>query len=150
MFQSSTKANIYAVPTLLLHFWLSTIRHRAHFNIIEEALHDYYPANARLQSLDIPFNLSTDDAQLKWPSQAEKIMARVRSAGYKCIVAIVTNHTDDDHGDFWLGVNEDGDEPRAAAVEEVSASISSSPLAKLPESGWISSLALSRIFCRAP
>ncbi|KAN0086259.1 hypothetical protein V8E55_007393 [Tylopilus felleus] len=103
-FQNSTKANIHA--------------HLAHFNIIEDALRDYYPDNGKLKSIDIPFNLASDDAQLKWPSQAGEIITHIHAASFKHVVAVVTNHTDDDRGDFWLGSSKEGKEPSAAAVDE--------------------------------
>ena len=118
-FQTSTKASIYTMPTLLLHFRLQSIRHYAHFNIIKDALRGYYPDNGRLHTVDIPFNLETEKAQLVWPDHAGEIVTHIHTSGFKCVVAVVTNHTDDDRGNFWFSGNEDGKEPGAAAVDDV-------------------------------
>ncbi|KAG6377670.1 hypothetical protein JVT61DRAFT_14436 [Boletus reticuloceps] len=97
-FQGSTKATMYTVPTLLLHFRLASVHHHAHFNIIKELLRDYYP--------------------LAWPNHAGEIISRIHATCFKRVVAVVTNHTDDDRSDFWLGSDEDGSEPGAVAVDE--------------------------------
>ena len=119
MFQTSTKASIYTMPTLLLHFHLQSIQHYTHFNIIEDALRGYYPDNGRLHTVNIPFNLETKKAQLAWPNHTGEIVTHICTSGFKRVVAVVTNHTDDNWGDFWFSGNEDGKKPGAAAVDDV-------------------------------
>ncbi|KAF8440912.1 hypothetical protein L210DRAFT_870495 [Boletus edulis BED1] len=120
-FQGSTKATMYTIPTLLLHFWLASICCYTHFSIIEESLCDYYPVNGQLQSINIPFDLASNDTQLAWPNHMGEIVSRICATHFKHIVAVVTSHIDDNCGDFWLGNNDNGSEPGAAAVDEVSA-----------------------------
>ncbi|KAG9317916.1 hypothetical protein JVU11DRAFT_2148 [Chiua virens] len=118
VFESSSKANIYMTSTLFLHFQLNSIQQHTHFDLVEHALRDYYPEDGHLVSVDVPFDLAKDKAQLKWLSKAGKIVSRLCASNFKHIVAVITNHTDEEHSDLWLGNCDKVGEPSACAPDK--------------------------------
>jgi hypothetical protein len=87
--------------------------------LVELALQDYYPQGG-LDTLTIPFNLGTDKAIDEWPLRVDQLLKRyVWPGGHEYVIVIVTDHTDRDTGDLFLGTDEAG-QTHAAEVDQVS------------------------------
>jgi hypothetical protein len=95
------------------------VKHLSHFSIVNNVLAEYYQMGG-LQVVDLPFNLNTPEDVDEWNSGAGEVVARLSASHH--VVAIITDHSDPDTGDLWLGVDEKG-EPSAGEVEGVSAGL---------------------------
>ena len=116
-FEISTKARVLAPRTLLIHFRFHSIKHVAHFTIVQQLLEEYYHGNKELTVLDVPINVGDGQALVQWRSAAAKTMATLSE--YQCVLAFITVHSDPDRGDLWVGQDEDN-AAGAIAVDEVS------------------------------
>ena len=115
-FEASIGATVHSPPTLLLHLCLHSIRHTAHFTIVDDLLSEYYSNSNALKVLDLPFNLGHDQAAIKWKSDTTKLVAGL--SGFRHVVVFVTVHSVPENGDLWFGHNK-AEEPCATQVGEV-------------------------------
>jgi len=60
-FELGTCSHILSPTVLLIHFYLSSITSTFHAGIIHQSLSDYFP-HGGLDTLDVPFDLGTDEA----------------------------------------------------------------------------------------
>jgi hypothetical protein len=122
-FQISSKAKAQCPPTLLIHIYLESISHRAHFSITQDLLLEYYGKcdDGGLQVLELPFNITDIECSSEWTRNAGRI---VTSAGgrYRNVVAFVTAHSDSERGDLWLSDDKQGNQV-AVHVSHVSAEL---------------------------
>jgi len=105
-FETASNATVRSPSTILLHFYLHSISHLAHFTIVEELLSEYSWNNKQLSSLSIPCNFGRSDLQLDWDSDATKLLAG--RSQFDHVVVFITTHSDPVSGDLWLGEDETG------------------------------------------
>jgi hypothetical protein len=118
MFETASNATVHTPPTILLHFYLHSIKHVAHFNVVEQLLSEYYlNIESRLQVQNISINISDVQTLEKWSIEASGRVAELSASAH--VIVFITTHTDPERGDFWLGHDEHG-EPCAVAVDDVS------------------------------
>lgn len=116
-FETATNATVKSPPLILVHFHLSSIKHTAHFTIVEQLMAEYYHEDeSELIVMDFPFNFGSDKDITKWNVEAAKSLAKI--SHYSHAVIFVTTHSDPDRGDLWFGYDEGT--PCAAKVGDVS------------------------------
>ncbi|KAN0079966.1 hypothetical protein V8E55_009532 [Tylopilus felleus] len=92
-FEMGAVGQVLCPTTLLMDLYIIDIEIKAHVTMIQASLQDFFPKGG-FHSISILFNLGTDDATLL-PS-------------YQQVVIVVMNHTDEDMGDMFVGVDETG------------------------------------------
>jgi hypothetical protein len=116
-FQLAASAAVSSPKTLLLHLRLESIAQSFHFVVIEQCLREY--CHDKLTALSIPFDLGTATARSDWPAVVEAACSSNNiTHDYEHVVVVVTNHSDDDSGDLFLGNDRKG-KPIAASVQDV-------------------------------
>lgn len=105
-FEASLSTKVVSPPTILIHLHLHSIRHVSHFTIVDQLLSEYYSDDS-LRVVDLPFNVGTNQAAVKWNDDVTKLVSGL--PGYKHAVIFITTHTDPDTGDLWLGQDERGE-----------------------------------------
>jgi hypothetical protein len=118
-FETSASATVHTPLTILLHFYLRSIKHMSHFNVVEQLLSEFYiEAHSNLQIQNIPFNVTDAEALEEWVIEAESRAAQLSAARH--VIVFIMTHTDPDRGDPWLGHNPGSGESGAAAVDDAS------------------------------
>jgi len=84
---------------------------------MQHYLRDYFPPG-HLDFLSIDFDLGTDERLANWPHYVSSLLAGLRTT-YEHVVVLITDHTDCDTGDLFLGTDAFG-KVNAARVDEVS------------------------------
>jgi hypothetical protein len=109
-------------PTILIHFRLEDIEHIAHFTIVQQLMAEYYfKGESKLQVIDVPFNITNEQALDKWNFDAAERLRGI--SRYEHVVVLVTTHSDPDRGDLWTGQNSPKNHPKdpcAITVKNVS------------------------------
>lgn len=118
-FELGTAAHILAPRTLLLHLRLRSVKHKFHFDILEQSLTEYYPdnANGQFKAVSVSFDIGTDRAEAEWPNLANTVCQELTN-DYERVIVAITTHSDQDTGDLFLGLNEKGKEV-AARIDQV-------------------------------
>jgi hypothetical protein len=115
-FEMETIGQVLCPTTLLLDLCFVDIGIKAHVAIVYAALQDYFPTG-RFYLISIPFDLGTDIAVADWPTVVDHRLKTI-SSSYQQVVIVVTNHTDEDTGDMFLGADEMG-KGHATEVDQV-------------------------------
>lgn len=92
-------------------------RGAAHTSLIEHALWEYFPQGG-LDCLTVPLDLGTGKAIAKWPPDVARILKPV-ALTHDHVVVVITNHTDRETGDLFLGTDDAG-QTHTAEVDQVS------------------------------
>jgi hypothetical protein len=95
----------------------------SHFNVVEQLLSEFYiEARSNLQIQNIPFNITDAEALEEWVIEAESRAAQLSAARRlaRHVIVFITNHTDPDRGDPWLGHDPGSGASGAAAVDDAS------------------------------
>ena len=121
-FELSTNATVHSPPTILIHFRLLSLRRQAHFSVINDVLADYF-SNNKLKVIDIPFNINSTEDTDKWNKDANHLVQSLSLSQWHHMVVFITDHSDPDSGDLWLGVDEEGNSG-SKEVGDVSVSLS--------------------------
>jgi hypothetical protein len=120
-FELTSGATIQSPPTVLIHIKLHSIPYVSHYTMTREALGEFYYNANRLRTIEMPFNVPTDRAAVKWNNDVAKQIGHL--SGYTHIVIFVTTHSVPDNGDLWLGETEP-QKPIATNVATVITSLS--------------------------
>jgi hypothetical protein len=80
----------------------------------------FHEEESSLQVIDIPFNVSHNQAVGEWNLQAAHRMRGISHHDH--VVVFVTTHSDPDRGDLWTGVDR-ANQPCAVTVSNVSTGI---------------------------
>ena len=115
-FKMGTIGQILYPIILLLDLCFIGIGIKAHVAMIYAALQNYFPTGG-FHLISIPFNLSTDNAIVDWPTVLGRCLKSI-SSSYQEVVIVVMNHTDEDTGDMFLDADETG-KGHAAEVDQV-------------------------------
>jgi hypothetical protein len=116
-FQHSISGRVLSPPTILLHLYLHSIRHTAHFTMTEQLIAEYYSSTQQLKIITTPFNIGDELAVEKWARDTRRTVADL--SGYGHVIVFITTHSVPENGDLWIGVDNHG-ESIAATVENVS------------------------------
>jgi hypothetical protein len=116
-FQQSISARILTPPTILLHFYLESISHTAHFTLTENLVGEYYSSEDKLEVCNLPFNIRDERGVATWNKEASKLVAGL--SGYSHVIVFITTHSVPTNGDLWIGKDNDN-EGIAVTVDNVS------------------------------
>ena len=119
-FQQSISARVLTPPTVLLHFYLDSISHLAHFTLTEELVGEYYTDEDKFQACRVPFNIKNDLGVAAWNKNAAKLVPGL--FGYSNVIVFITTHSVPANGDLWIG-KDNNNEGIAVTVENVSTSL---------------------------
>jgi hypothetical protein len=78
---------------------------------------EYYPNGKDFEVVDLPFNINVTKDLKRWISEAKKAVANLSNLDH--VIVVITNHSDPDTEDLWLGIKQDG-QPYLNDVENVS------------------------------
>ena len=67
---------------------------------------DYF-SNSGLDVVNIPFKFGMAEAMTEYALHAQRLMQELKT-GYDCIILILTDHSDEDTGDLFIGPDESG------------------------------------------
>ena len=115
-FEMGTIGQILYPTMLLLDLCFVSIGIKAHVTMVYAALQDYF-ARGGFHLISIPFDLGTDITIADWPTVVGHHLKTI-SSSYQQVVIMVTNHTDEDTRDMFLGTDEMG-KGHAAKVNQV-------------------------------
>ena len=116
-FELARSAWILAPRTLFIHFYLASIVSRFHTSIIPQSIADYFPRGG-LDVWDVPFKFGTAEAAEEYACRAESLMSD-RKGEYERVVWVLTDHSDEDEGDLFIGPDEAG-VVASASIDQVS------------------------------
>ena len=102
---------------LVLHFHLMPVPATFHASVVPQSLAEFFP-HGGLQVIDVPFALGTDDGVAEYAHRAASSVETLTD-DYVHVIVILTDHTSDDTGDLFLGLDETGC-MAAGIVDEVS------------------------------
>jgi len=105
-FKLGTCSRILSPTVLLIHFYLLSITSTFHAGIIHQSLSDYFP-HGSLDTLDVPFDLGTDEAATEYTRRATYSIEGLRQ-DYEYVLIILTDHSDADRGDLFVGADGSG------------------------------------------
>jgi len=105
-FELGTCGCILSPTVLLIHFYLSLITSTFHAGIIHQSLLDYFP-HSGLDTLDVPFDLGTDEAATEYTHHATYLIEGLRQ-DYEYVLIILTDYSDADRGDLFVGADGSG------------------------------------------
>lgn len=84
--------------------------------LLDHSLHNYFAPDG-LNIVSILFNLETDNKVNNWPVCVLLALSGLCST-YNHVILLITDHTNQDTGDLFLGKNE-GDKDIVAAIDKV-------------------------------
>ena len=119
-FQQSISAWVLNPPTALLHIYLSSISHLAHFTLAEELVGEYYTNEDKFEIYQLPFNMRDEQGVATWSKEASKLAASL--SGYSHVIVFITTHSVPTNGDMQIGKDNDN-EGIAVTVDNVSISL---------------------------
>ncbi|KAG1852691.1 hypothetical protein F4604DRAFT_1933565 [Suillus subluteus] len=99
----SLQSQLPAAPTLMVHLVL--IDHNVTgscFELTSEFLRSYFPSGG-LEFHSVSFNISTESKINQYQLEASAIVKSLMSSNWARIVVAITNHTDNEHGDPFVG-----------------------------------------------
>ncbi|KIM53579.1 hypothetical protein SCLCIDRAFT_1157437 [Scleroderma citrinum Foug A] len=105
-FKLATCGHILAPRTLFIHFYLASIVSTFHAGIVQQSMADYFP-NGSLDVVDIPFKFGTAEATTEYALRAQRLMQELKTE-YDRIILILTDHSDEDTRDLFIGPDESG------------------------------------------
>ncbi|KIJ62745.1 hypothetical protein HYDPIDRAFT_30335 [Hydnomerulius pinastri MD-312] len=114
-FELSLRLCIYSKKTVIIHLQMHTIPPGGPVNILEEFLRPYHLHSGELQVFDVEFNLSTAAKRNAYARAASTISSQIHGSVDNTLITI-SNHTDEDSGDLFLGKLRNKDV--AGAVDE--------------------------------
>ncbi|KAG9310731.1 hypothetical protein JVU11DRAFT_9335 [Chiua virens] len=114
-FELGSSSLVQSPRTLYISIHLASLSITGLSQLIEISLRQYFP-RAGLDCLTLPFDVGADAAMDLWPINVACHL-RPLASSYDKVVFLVTNHTDADTGDLFLGRDENGVE-QAAEVDQ--------------------------------
>ncbi|KIJ14152.1 hypothetical protein PAXINDRAFT_156256 [Paxillus involutus ATCC 200175] len=103
-FELSTRSHILSPSTLLLHFHFYSITSSAPVSMIHNFLLPYFP-HGGLEFVEIEFDLGSDEGIKAFAASAHRLVTELAASQFERVLVAVTNHTDNNSGDFFLGLD---------------------------------------------
>ncbi|KAF9234635.1 hypothetical protein BU15DRAFT_65557 [Melanogaster broomeanus] len=99
----STKSFIHSTPTIIVHLRLKSIPLAGPMNMLSDFLEQYFPSGDGLTMIDLKFDLGTAVKRKAYLQVASKTALQVQEANARNVLFTISNHTDQDTGDLFLG-----------------------------------------------
>ncbi|KAF9239172.1 hypothetical protein BU15DRAFT_74861 [Melanogaster broomeanus] len=99
----STKSFIHSTPTVIVHLRLKSIPLAGPMNMLSDFLEQYFPSGDGLTVIDVEFELGTAVKRKAYLQVASKTALQVQEANARNVLFTISNHTDQDTGDLFLG-----------------------------------------------
>ena len=103
-FEVSTRGQVLSPRTLILHFHLMPVPAMFHASVVPQSLTEFF-LHGGLQVIDVPFALGTDDGVAEYAHHAASSVEMLTD-DYVHVIIILTDHTSNDTGDLFLGLDE--------------------------------------------
>ena len=116
-FEVATQGHILSPKMLFLHFHLTPIPATFHASAVPQSLSDLFPYGG-LDMIDVLFVLGTDEGVAEYTCCAASLAGQL-TEDYVHIIIVVTDHTNENTGDLFIGPDETGCMV-SAVVDEVS------------------------------
>ena len=117
-FKLSAIAQVTTQPTLVINLSLASLMGVMAWTLLDHGLREYFSPTG-LNVLQIPFDLGLDSKVDKWPALVSSSLGLLPRWTYDHVVFLITNHTDEDTGDLFVGTDENLKE-FSAPVDQVS------------------------------
>ena len=117
-FELSTIAQVTTQPTLVINLSLASLTGVMAGTLLDHGLHEYFSPTGQ-DVLQIPFDLGSDSKVDKWAALVLLSLGLLPCRTYDYVVFLITNHTDEDTGDLFMGTDENLKE-FSAPVDQVS------------------------------
>ena len=102
----TTCGRLLTPRTLFVHLYSKSIGSTFHAGIIQQSLADYFP-NGGLDIFSVEFAFGTAEAAEEYALRAKRVVQEF-DTGYDRVIMVLTDHSDDDTGDLWIGEDESG------------------------------------------
>ena len=102
----TTCGRLLTPRTLFVHLYSKSIGSTFHAGIIQQSLADYFPSGS-LDIFSVEFAFGTAEAAEEYALCAKRVVQGF-DTGYDRIVVVLTDHSDNDTGDLWIGEDESG------------------------------------------
>jgi len=99
------------------HFHLTPIPATFHASAVPQSLLEFFPYGG-LDVIDVPFILGTDEGVAEYAHHTALLVGQL-TEDYVHVIVMVTDHTDENTGDLFIGPDETGC-MASAVVNEVS------------------------------
>ena len=116
-FELARGARILAPRMLFIHFYLASIASRFHTSVIPQRIANYFPRGS-LDVLEVLFEFGMAEAVEEYACRAESLMSNCKGE-YEHVVWVLTDHSDEDVGDLFIGPDEAG-VVASASIDQVS------------------------------
>ncbi|KAF8835830.1 hypothetical protein BDN67DRAFT_1015181 [Paxillus ammoniavirescens] len=102
-FELDTCALLLSQPTCVVHLRLAQISSGGPVNMLTEYLRPYFPYGA-FYEINLEFDIATKAKMKLYLTFAVEAAASLEQAGLKNAIFAITNHSEDDTGDLFLGM----------------------------------------------
>jgi hypothetical protein len=119
-FELSTIAQVTTQPTLIIDLSLASLTGVTAGTLLDHGLCDNFSPTG-LNVLQIPFDVGSDSKLDSWLALVSSSLGLLPSWTYDHVVFVITNHTDEDTGDLFVGKDENLKE-FSVSVDQVSSS----------------------------
>jgi hypothetical protein len=119
-FEVATCSQVLSPTTLFIHFCLASLNITFHATIIHQMLQDYFP-HGGLDVLEVPFQLGAKPTLEEYTHHTQAL-AEGLSEAYEYIMILLTNHSNNNTGGLFIGLNSTGHDA-ATPVDKVSSFI---------------------------
>ena len=102
----TTCGHLLSPQTLFVHLYSKSIGSTFHAGIIQQSLTNYFP-NGGLDNFSVEFVFGTAEVVEEYALHAKRVVQEF-DMGYDRVVMVLTDHSDDDTGDLWIGEDESG------------------------------------------
>jgi hypothetical protein len=117
-FELSTRSHITSASILLLHFRNSSIISSTPMTMVRDLLTPYFP-HGGFRFEEVEFDLGTDEGIHAFTTAAQSLASELSAGHFQRVLVGVTNHTDEESGDLFLGFDTSAGHNVSASVDEV-------------------------------
>ena len=102
----TTCGRLLSPRTLFIHLYSKSIGSTFHAEIIQQSLTDYFP-NGGLDNFSVEFAFGMAEVVEEYALCAKRVVQEF-DTGYDHVVVVLTDHSDDNTGDLWIGKDKSG------------------------------------------
>ncbi|KAI6016391.1 hypothetical protein PISMIDRAFT_25221 [Pisolithus microcarpus 441] len=128
-FERSIRSRLLSHPTLVINLHLRGIPSEGPISMASQILAQYFP-NGGFRFLDIEFDIGNDAKLKKYKQQVSRIISKTKSQTYRNVIIGLTNHSDSERGDLFIGTTKEGN-PLSSIPSECL------PVLLSPFAGWL-------------
>lgn len=112
----SVRSSLLSRPTLVVHLRLRSIPTGGPTEMVAQILAPYFP-HGGFQFIDLPFDIGTKSKLNAYKRQVSRLATKLRSVGFKNVMVVLTDHSDNSRGDLFIGTTT-GKEDQASLLSE--------------------------------